>query len=235
MNMNMTILAIYISFYTFAATANSIALETTQKVIRQAQKVWSLKKAISGESILETKKGAFCALGEDFIHLTFISQVLFGRTYTKANEKTQIEVQNALLNNFSHIFLNEIADKINYHFDWEKAQIQTGSFGRGDIRTSGFSIKVATWPKGQPPSLASGSSPSYVIFDLIENTQDSHVKTYKVIDLVLAGLRVSELYKPWVNNIRMGRNTLEEVLEVWSTENQPLCPAKTQPYRKLYL
>ena len=232
-NFTRILLALFLfSILQARAEANETALTSAKKLIKKAQIAWDTKKPLENDTLEETKKGAYCAMGEDSIDFEFVSSSMFGRIYTKADGDQQLAIREALLNNYAQVFLNQIGYKINYTYDWEKAQIENKKFGRGRDRVEGISIKVITW-KPEYDKLPEDSRPtSYVIFELFDSPTTPG--TYYVADIVLAGIRVSELYKSWVKNIRLKRTTLEKVLKDWAAENTPLCPEDTDPYRKLF-
>ncbi|MCB0390830.1 MAG: hypothetical protein KDD58_06060 [Bdellovibrionales bacterium] len=206
-------------------------LTLSKNVISKAQKAWGLTIPLQNETIEQTKKGAFCALGEDVIDFEFVSSSLFGRIYDHAEEETKSDIEDSLLNNYAHVFLEQIGEKINYTYDWENVKIESENFGRSKDRTEGYSVEVTTW-KPEYDNLPEGSSKptSSVKFEFIK---DSHSDTFKIVDLILAGARVSKFYAAFVQNIRRRKNTLEEVLDTWAKESIPLCPEDTAPYAKL--
>jgi hypothetical protein len=207
-------------------------VDTAKNIIFRAQKVWSINKALDGESLLQTKKGAYCAMGEDHFDLDFLTLGIFSRTYQKANENTKILLRDAVLDNYAHIFLNQIGDKINYSYDWDNAQVSKITLGRGSQRVDGFEVKITTWaPQYNEMEPGKTRPTSSVIFEM--KAHPSIENELSITDLVLAGIRVSGLYSQWSRDIQLGRKSIEEVLEAWSKENQPLCPQDTAPYRAL--
>lgn len=197
------------------------ALSFVKNFVNEAQKIWNLEKVHYGNSLLESKKDLYCQLGERTLHLPFISEHLFKRAYLKSEPEIKTQIEIALLNNYTHVFLNQVGEKILYSYDWEKSQIRKTLSGRGQQRSEGYEIKVITWPP-QSPRLTLGDSSS-VVFE-VRSQQGADEKIYSLTDVVLDGFRVSGLYTQWGKDVWMNKRRLEDVLSQWERDHQPNCP-----------
>ena len=238
--MKIHILVTLFSFLIFTTQSNAKvtesskqnALTTAKNYIKFAKMAWELETSFAEESLDQTKKGAYCAMGEELIDLATMSKNIFGDVYKNTSDQEKHIIENALLDNIAHIFLDKIGDKINFVFDWEKAHVQETRIGRGRDRVKGLKVDVKTWhPKFDIPASTQPKKTSTLTFEIIPTETEGE---YLLVDLVLKGIRVSSLYGEWVRQIRLEIKTLDEVLSIWEDQNDPNCPSDLEPYRNLF-
>jgi hypothetical protein len=220
-----------ISTTTTAATqeVTENLIKSLQKFVLEAQSVWveselQLKKSkdsLQKQDINLKRKFRYCELGKEIIELRQLATQLFQRSYTQASEETQLAIERALLNNYSHVLVNNIAEKITADFDWNNAKVTPITFGRGANRLSGYEVKVVAlsdsgqFSENKPPSIQ-------VAFEILENSKAKD--DYFIVDLILVGFRVSQFYAKVAQDVQRGRTRLEDVLIDWEKQHSPHCP-----------
>ncbi len=218
--------SILFSISSFAETPEqTAALEAGKKYAELARKVALFKaQGATEEEYKAEKKGAFCVLARTILDVQDVSQLVFGRIYTKnATPEQKLAIENALINNYSDLFLTQIAPVLDAGFMWETATIAfDDTYRRDGARIPSFIMKVMKVG-------SAGKAPVEVELRLVPDRLDpAHLL---VADMVLGMVRVSGYFGGYADTVKMGRRTLDEVLHDWSRQFSP-CPEDLTPFQK---